>query len=70
MEEKDFKEVKHALETNKTGLDHIDEHIYVKMFGYKSVLDYYYFVSLDNYVKNFAVPTICLGAKDDPLCGH
>ena len=70
MSEKDFKEINYAIETNKTGLDHIDKHIYVKMFGYKDVLDYYYYVSLDNYAKNFAVPTFALGSRDDPLCGH
>ena len=70
MSEKDFKEIEHAIETNKTGLDHIDEHIYVKMFGYKSVPDYHYFVSLDNYVKKITVPTFCLSTKDDLLCGH
>ena len=40
------------------------------MFGYKDVLDYYNYVSLDNYVQNYAVPTFAIGSKDDPLCGH
>ena len=50
MSDKDYKEICHAIDTNKTGLDHIDKHIYVKMFGFKDVLDYYNEVSLDNYV--------------------
>ena len=46
MSEEDFKWVSNAIETNKTGLDHIDKHIYVKMFGYKDVQDYYEKVTL------------------------
>lgn len=37
MSKEDFKELSHAIHTNRTGLDHIDKHVYVKMFGYKSV---------------------------------
>lgn len=41
MSEDDFRELAHTIETNRTGMDHIDKHVYVKMFGYKNVEDYY-----------------------------
>ena len=69
MSEKDFAEFSNALETNKTGLDHIDKHVYVKMFGYKDVQAYYDHVSLDRYVSNIAVPMFAFGSIDDQLCG-
>jgi len=47
MSEGEFKELAHALETNRTGMDHIDKHVYVKMFGYKNVEDYYSQISVD-----------------------
>lgn len=46
MSDEEYKWLSNALETNKTGLDHIDEHVIVKMFGYKDVADYYNQVSL------------------------
>lgn len=48
MSEKDYKELCHVFDTNTTGLDHIDEHVYVKMFGYKSLDEYYDAVSICN----------------------
>ena len=41
MPTEDFEWFSNALATNKTGLDHIDKHIIVRMFGYKDVADYY-----------------------------
>ena len=48
MPEEEFKELSHIIDTNKTGLDHIDKLIYVKMFGYKDLDDYYDKVSICN----------------------
>ena len=48
MPKEDYLELSYAIETNKTGLDHIDEHVYLKMFGYKSLEEYYDQVSLCN----------------------
>ena len=52
---------------NKTGLDHIDKHVYPRMFGYKNDMDYYEQCSVDARVKNIAVPTFAFDAKDDVL---
>jgi len=30
-----------ALKANKTGLDHIDKHLYTPMLNFKDTLDYY-----------------------------
>ena len=35
-----------ALKANKTGIDHIDKHMYVPMFKFKDVIDYYDKVSI------------------------
>jgi len=35
MGKEDFEELSHAISTNTSGLDHIDKHVYCKMFGYK-----------------------------------
>ena len=51
MEKKDYEELSNAFNTNKTGLDHIDKHVYVKMFGFRDVHHYYDYVSLENYTK-------------------
>ena len=48
MPEEEFKELSHIIDTNTTGLDHIDKLIYVKMFGYKDLDDYYDKVSICN----------------------
>ena len=37
MPKKEFDELNNTLETNKTGMLHLDTHYYPKMFGYKSV---------------------------------
>lgn len=65
MSEKEFAELSHALSSNKTGIDHLDEHVYPKMFGYKDRLDYYEKNNLANYIQNIKVPTLALGSVDD-----
>ena len=65
LSEEDAKHYEWAFESNRTGLDHIDEHVYTRMFGYKDVMDYYRSVSLDNFTKNIRVPTFAFGAADD-----
>ena len=70
MSEKDFAELEHAINTNKTGLDHIDKHVYLKMFGFKSIAEYYEDISLDNVIKNVKVPTIALSSHDDIIAGY
>ena len=70
MSEEDFAELTHAVNTNKTGLDHLDKHVYVKMFGFKDIPEYYEEVSFDNVVKDVQVPTIALSSHDDLIAGH
>lgn len=48
MSKEYFEELTKVFNENKTGLDHIDKHVYLKMFGYKNVDEYYDKVSLDN----------------------
>lgn len=41
MTDQEYKYYEKVLQTNKTGLDHIDEKVYAPMFGYKNAEDYY-----------------------------
>ena len=66
----DYAHYENALKTNRTGLNHLDEHVYLKMFGYKNVTQYYESVSCDTFLKNVAVPTFGFGAIDDQLFGY
>ena len=68
--DEDYKHYEHAMRTNKTGLDHLDEHVYTRMFGYKNVTEYYTEASIDVVAANIAVPTFCFEAQDDMLCHH
>ncbi len=65
MSEKEYAELSHALSSNKTGIDHLDEHVYPKMFGYKNRFDYYEKNNLSYCVQNIKVPTFALGSIDD-----
>ena len=65
LSEEDTRYYENVFDTNKTGLDHIDQHVYVKMFGYKDVNDYYHSVTMDRFCHNIAVPTLSVGAIDD-----
>lgn len=69
MDKKEYEDLCRVFDENKTGLDHIDEHVYVKMFGYRDVEHYYDYVSLDNYTDKIAVPLFAFGSVDDQLCG-
>ena len=48
MSKKDYDELYDAIYSNKSGLDHLDRHVYVKMYGYKDVQDYYNQVNVAN----------------------
>ena len=65
MEKKEYEDLCLVFDQNKTGLNYIDEHVFVKMFGYKDVKDYYNQVSIDNLTKDITVPVFSLGAIDD-----
>ena len=69
MKDAEYKQLKHALDTNKTGLRHIDVHVLTEMFGYKDVDDYYRQVTLAGRLDQIAVPTLALHAWDDQMIG-
>lgn len=68
MTPEDYQWISNVLATNNDGLRHLDRHIYVKMFGYKDLQDYYDKVSLCNAIDAIKVPTFAFGAMDDNLC--
>ena len=70
MPKKEYEEFCNAICSNRTGLDHLDKHVYVKMYGYKDVQDYYNQMSNDNWTKQIDVPLFALHARDDPITGH
>ena len=67
MSKDDYKELCVAFNTNNSGCDHIDKHVYVKMFGYKDVDDYLEQVSVDNWTSQISVPLFSLHGRDDPI---
>ena len=50
--------------------DTLDKEIYVPMFGYKDVYDYYDKVSVAEKCHKIEVPVFAVEAADDPICGH
>jgi len=72
-----IKEVKEQFESNKTwNLDHVftsktvrefDSRFTAKMFGYKSVAEYYGAARLHSKVENIKVATLAINAEDDPF---
>ena len=68
MTPEEYQWISNVLATNNDGLRHLDRHIYVKMFGYKDLQDYYDKVSLCNAIDAIKVPTFAFGAVDDNLC--
>ena len=51
-------------------MDHLDKHVYVKMFGYKSVADYYSNVDIDKNIKGIQIPTFAFESIDDPFANQ
>ncbi|KAH9107997.1 hypothetical protein AeMF1_016734 [Aphanomyces euteiches] len=48
----------------------VDQIMACKVFGYRSVNEYYRDCSSTPYVLNVKIPLLCLSAKDDPVCVH
>lgn len=69
MQKSEYESLCRAFDENKTGMDHIDEHVYCKMFGYKDPEDYRRKISIDQIASNISVPVFALDADDDPLVG-
>ena len=70
MPKDDYEAFSEALNTNKTGLDHLAEHVYGRMFGYKSSWDYHVGVSPDRFCENISIPTLSFESKDDFIFQH
>ena len=65
LTQEDYRAYKEGLDTNKKGLVGLDELVYVRMFGYKDVWQYYDYVTVSDQVTKIKVPTFALGASDD-----
>lgn len=65
ISEEDYQHYDHVLKTNWSGLDVLDEHVYVRMFDYADKEDYYESVTIAEFATDIKVPTFCLGAADD-----
>ncbi|RUS75893.1 hypothetical protein EGW08_016352, partial [Elysia chlorotica] len=52
---------------NATSLDELDEALTVRLFGYKSVEDYYTEMSSYRHIPNIKIPLLILNAEDDPV---
>ncbi|ETW03517.1 hypothetical protein H310_04958 [Aphanomyces invadans] len=46
----------------------VDHAMTLKVFGYKSVVEYYRDCSSAPYLPHVRIPLLCLSAKDDPVC--
>ena len=66
--EEKYKRYEQAVYRTKSGLADFDKDIYVPMFGYKDVMDYYKQASLDRLLDKIAVPTLTLDGRDDMIC--
>ena len=66
--EERYKRYEGAVYRTKSGLADFDKDIYVPMFGYKDVMDYYKQASLDRLLDKIAVPTLTLDGRDDMIC--
>ena len=69
MAKEEFDRLTNVFKSNWSGVEYLDRHVYVPMFGYKDVNEYYHEVSIDRFTSNIAVPTFALGSVDDPICG-
>ena len=67
LSEEDYRAYKDGLDNNKTGLVGLDEQVYVRMYGYKDVWQYYDYVTVADHVTKIKVPTFALGACDDQI---
>jgi len=67
MKDEDFKELSETLDANRTGLLHLDEHVFPKMFGFKDKEDYYRGANLAGRLNKIKVPTFALSALDDQM---
>ena len=49
-------------------MGYIEEHIYVKMYGYKDKQELYNDICIEKGIAQITVPTFALHSKDDPVC--
>ena len=65
MKEEEYRYYKKIVETNESGLEGFDKHIYPKMFGYIDADDYYKKESLMPNIGKIKVPTFAIHSEDD-----
>ena len=70
LSEEEYKAYEHAVATNKTGIDHLNDNIFQHMYGYSSHEEYYKSCGLNGRLSNISVPTFALHALDDAMCGE
>ncbi len=54
-----------SFENNWKGISVLDSDLYVPMFGYDSIDDYYSHGTVAGHLHKIKVPTFCLSANDD-----
>ncbi len=58
-----------SIAESKT-IEHIDERVVCKLFGYETAEDYYTAASSMQFIPQIQTPSLFLIAEDDPFLGH
>ena len=54
---------------NSTTIEHLDERVVCKLFGYKAAEDYYTAASSMQFIPHIQTPSLFLISQDDPFLG-
>jgi len=68
MSKEEYERRTKVLDSNTTGLIHLDKHIYSPMYGFKDEQEYYKAGTVAGRLDKIKVPTFHLIGKDDPPC--
>ncbi|OQR92290.1 serine protease family S33 [Thraustotheca clavata] len=55
---------------NASSIPEFDKHVYMSMHGYDDLEEYWKHNNPMRQVNNIAVPTLCINARDDPVCTY
>ncbi|OQR94636.1 serine protease family S33 [Achlya hypogyna] len=55
---------------NASSIPEFDRHVYMSMHGYTDLEEYWQHNNPMRRVENIAVPTLCINARDDPVCTY
>ena len=69
LSEETYKQYEHAFETNKVGIDHLNQKVIEPMYGFKTHFGYLDYCTLAGRLSEISVPTFGLSAVDDAMCG-